>query len=308
MAAVVSVIVPLFLIIFGSAVVERLTGVGERWSPVLNDFALYVGFPALILLALARTPLSPAANAGLLAANSIFLLAVFGLAYLLGVLLRLEPVRRRTVFLCLGFGNVAYLGVPILVQVWGPSVLPTAGMIIAVYLFWIFTLGLGVVQHGRTEGALLRTTLGGLVRSPLLLAVVAGILLGATGPALPAPVVAALDMLAASVTPLVLVLIGLFIGRARAGNLREWVPVLGFSLATLVVLPGMFLLGLLAAGIPPSSHTVSIVQAAMPVAITPFALAGPLELDREFIARSIVLSTVLSAVTLPLWISLVGAP
>ena len=65
---------------------------------------------------------------------------------------------------------------------------------------------------------------------------------------------------------------------------------------------------LLAAGIPPSSHTVSIVQAAMPVAITPFALAGPLELDREFIARSIVLSTVLSAVTLPLWISLVGAP
>jgi predicted permease len=308
MTAVFGVIAPLFLIILGSAVLERFTHVGEHWSVVLNDFALYVGFPALIFLALARTPLSLAENAGLLLVNSLLLLAVFGLAFLAGMVFRLSPLRRRTVFLCLGFGNVAYLGVPILVQVWGPTVLPTAGIIIAVYLFWIFTLGLAVVQHGRTEGALLRTTLTGLLRNSLLLAVVAGILLAALGIALPPLVVTALDMLSASVTPLVLVLIGLFIGRARMGTAREWLPVLGFSLATLFLLPALLMLGLIAAGVPPSLYATSIVQAAMPVAITPFALADRLDLDREFIARSIVLSTMLSLLSLPVWIWIVGVP
>jgi predicted permease len=308
MTEVFGVIAPLFLVIFGSAGLERWTGVGERWSGVLNDFALYVGFPALIFLALARTPLAFGEHAGLLLVNSLLLLAVFGLAFLAGVLFHLPPARRRTVFFCLGFGNVAYLGVPILVRVWGPAVLPAAGIIIAVYLFWMFTLGLAVVQHGHAEGALLRTTLTGLIRNPLLLAVFGGITLAAAGISLPPVVVTALDMLSASVTPLVLVLIGLFIGRARRGTMREWLPVLAFSLATLFLVPALLMLGLIAAGVPTALFATSIVQAAMPVAITPFALADQLGLDREFIARSIVLSTVLSPVSLPVWIWLVGMP
>jgi predicted permease len=42
----------------------------------------------------------------------------------------------------------------------------------------------------------------------------------------------------------------------------------------------------------------------MPLAITPFALARQYDLDQEFIARSIVMSTVLSLISLPFWISL----
>ncbi len=42
----------------------------------------------------------------------------------------------------------------------------------------------------------------------------------------------------------------------------------------------------------------------MPLAITPFALADKYNLDKDFIARSIILSTILSAISLPFWISL----
>jgi predicted permease len=202
---------------------------------------------------------------------------------------------------------VAYLGIPILTRVSGEAVLPAASLIVAVYLFWIFTLGIGVLEFtaaGEHRGALRRTA-AGLGRNPLLLSVAVGLLLAATGLPLPAVIASALDMVAAAVTPVVLILIGLFLGRARAGKPAEWLPVLAFSLATLMALPAGFFGALMLFGFEPAGFSISIIQAAMPLAITPFALARRYDLDQEFIARAIVMSTVLSAVSLPFWISLV---
>lgn len=306
MTSVLLVIAPLFLVIFASAVLERATGVGERWSAVLNDFALHVGFPALVVSALSRTAISFSEHAALLAGNSLFLVAVFAAALLAGKALHLQERARRTFFLCLGFGNVAYLGIPVLVKISGEAVVPAASLIIAVYLFWIFTLGIGFLEFTRHRGdhEAMRRTAAGLAKNPLLLSVGAGLAIAATGLRLPPMVTAALDMVAAAVTPVVLILIGLFLGRARAGRAAEWIPVAGFSLATLVILPAGFYGGVLMLGLRPADFSVSIIQAAMPLAITPFALARQYDLDQEFIARSIVMSTVLSAVSLPFWISL----
>lgn len=305
MTAVLQVIAPLFLIIFASAIVERWTRVGGRWSGVLNDFALHVGFPALVISALTRAPFRFADHAGLVLANSIFLIAVLVTAFAAGKLLRLPDRAHRTLFLCLGFGNVAYLGVPVLLEVSGAAVLPAASLIIAVYLFWLFTLGVGVLEFTRHGGDHpLRRTAAGLARNPLLLSTAGGLLIAAGGITLPGVVTAALDMTAGAVTPVVLILIGLFLGDARAGRPAEWTPVLAFSLATLLLLPAGFWGGLLLAGLEPAAFSTSIIQAAMPLAITPFALARQYDLDQEFIARAIVLSTTLSAVSLPFWISL----
>jgi predicted permease len=306
MTQVLSIIAPLFVIIAASALIARMSGTGEEWSKVLNDFALHVGFPALVISALSRTGDLIWEQTGLLAANSVFLLAVFACALVAGNILRLSRRAARTLFLCLGFGNVAYLGMPILVKVSGDAVLPTASLIIAVYLFWIFTVGIGGLEFtGSAEhrGAL-RRTIGGLARNPLLLSVAAGLLIAGTGVRLPGVVVSALDMVAWAVTPIVLILIGLFFGRARLGRPAEWVPVLAFSLATLVLLPAGFYGAVMLLGFSPSAFSTSIIQAAMPLAITPFALARMYDLDQEFIARAIVMSTVLSAMSLPFWISL----
>jgi hypothetical protein len=305
MTQVLTVIAPLFLVIAGSAIVARLTHAGEAWSQVLNDFALHVGFPALVVSALAKAGSHLWELGDVVLANSLFLLAVFGCALGAGKLFRLSGTAERTLFLCLGFGNVAYLGIPILVRVRGEAVLPGASLIVAVYLFWIFTLGIGRLEFAnhRESGGALRRTMRGLVRNPLLLSVAAGLFLAGTGIQLPDVVADALTMVAASVTPVVLILIGLFLGRARFGRLSEWTPVLAFSIATLVMLPAGFLGMIVLCGFSPSDFSTSIIQSAMPLAITPFALARTYELDREFIARAIVLSTVLAVVSLPFWIS-----
>ena len=103
---------------------------------------------------------------------------------------------------------------------------------------------------------------------------------------------------------LALIVIGLFIGRAKIGKLTEWLPVLLFSILTLAILPAVFYYGAKFFGFIPSQFSNSIIQAAMPLAITPFALADKYNLNKDFIARSIVLSTILAVVSLPFWISI----
>ena len=87
-------------------------------------------------------------------ANSLFLIMSFVIAYLVAKLLRLNSKNQRTLFICLAFGNVAYLGLPTLIQIFGESILSVASLIVAVYVFWMFTVGIGFLDYStqRSKG------------------------------------------------------------------------------------------------------------------------------------------------------------
>ncbi len=306
MVEILTVIAPLFLIIFASALLQKLKNIGDDWSQVLNDFALKIGLPVLVFSALSKASFSFYEQSGLILANTLFILGSFFLALVFGKIFRLKKPMAKTLFICLSFGNVAYLGIPVLEQIYGESVLPTASLIVAVYLFWMFTVGLGFLDYGleKKKRTALINILKNLIKNPLLIAVVLGIAMATLNLTLPGIVLKSLDMITASVTPTVLIVIGLFIGKSKIGKVKDWVPVFFFSLATLVVLPAIFYFGVQLFGYTPSDFSATIIQAGMPLAITPFALADKFQLHKEFIARSIVLSTVLSVVSLPFLISL----
>ena len=288
MIQILTVIAPLFLIIFASAFLQKYKNIGENWSTVLNEFALKIGLPVLIFSALAKTSFSFQAEAPLIIANSVFLLISFLLAVIIGKILRLKKQNFLTLFICFVFGNVAYLGIPVLIQISGEKILPTASLIIAVYLFWLFTIGIGYLDYSvdKNKKNVARNIIKNFIKNPLLLSVILGLIIGSFNIALPSMILKSLDMISASVTPTVLVVIGLFIGTSKIGKLSEWIPVLLFSLITLVVLPASFYFGAQFAGFVPSQFGSSIIQAAMPLAITPFALADKYALNKVFIARS----------------------
>jgi predicted permease len=301
-----TVIAPLFIIIFASAFLQKFKNIGDDWSKVLNDFALKIGLPVLIFSALSKAPFSFSAQSPLIISNSFFILASFLLAFGIGKILSLEKPMFRTLFICFVFGNVAYLGIPILVQISGEKILPTASLIVAVYLFWLFTIGIGYLDYSieKNKKAVALNIIKNLFRNPLLLSVILGIIIGSLRITLPSIVLKSLDMITASVTPTVLIVIGLFIGKSKIGKWSEWIPIFLFSILTLAILPAIFYFGAPFFGFAPSQFSSSIIEAAMPLAITPFALADKYNLHKTFIARSIVLSTILSVISLPFWISI----
>lgn len=306
MIAILTVIAPLFLIIFASALLQKFKNIGDSWSSVLNEFAFKIGFPVLIFSALSRAPFSFSTEAGLIISNSIFILASLLLAFIIGKFFRLEKKMFRTLLICFVFGNVAYLGIPTLTQIAGDKILPTATLIVAVYLFWIFTIGIGYLDYSTTKSKkdIAKNIIKNLLTNPLLIGVFLGIIVGSLQITLPTILLKSLDMITASVTPTVLIVIGLFIGKSKIGKLSDWLPVMLFSILKLAILPAIFYFGVKFSGVSLSQFPSSIIQAAMPLAITPFALADEYDLNKNFIARSIVLGTILSVISLPFWISL----
>ncbi|MDP2643121.1 MAG: AEC family transporter [Candidatus Peregrinibacteria bacterium] len=306
MLQVLTVIAPLFLIIFATAILQKFTNLGDDWSKVLNAFALKIGLPVLIFSALSKAPFSFSEQSSLIISNSLFVVGSLLLAYLIGKILRLKNQMFATLFICFIFGNVAYLGIPVLTQTSGDKILPTATLIVAIYLFWMFTIGIGYLDYSITKSKrdILTNVIKNLFFNPLLIAVILGITIGSLKLTLPSVLLKSLDMITASVTPTVLIVIGLFIGKSKFGKLTDWFPILLFSILTLGILPAIFYFGAKLFGFSPSHFSSSIIQAAMPLAITPFALADKYKLNKNFIARSIVLSTILSVISLPFWISI----
>lgn len=306
MLQILIVIAPLFLIIFATALLQKFKNIGDDWSVVLNQFALKIGLPVLIFSALSKAPFSFLEQSQLIISNSLFVLASFSLAFIIGKLFRLGKQMFATLFICFVFGNIAYLGIPVLTQISGNQIIPTATLIVAIYLFWMFTIGVGYLDYSITKNKrdVITNVIKNLFTNPLLISVILGIIIGSLQITLPSILLKSLDMITASVTPIVLIVIGLFIGKSKFGKLSDWFPVLLFSILTLMILPAIFYFGAKLFGFPPSHFSSSIIQAAMPLAITPFALADKYKLNKDFIARSIVLSTILSVISLPFWISI----
>ncbi|MDO8509613.1 MAG: AEC family transporter [bacterium] len=304
MFSILAVIAPLFLIIFASALLQKFNYISDDWPKVLNEYALKIGLPVLIFASLARVSFSFSVQSQIVFANSLFIIFCLLLAFIVGKLLRLKKLMFRTLFICFVFNNVAYMGIPVLTQVFGDNILPTTGLIIAIYLFWQFTIGTGYLEYSQNNNKkdVVNNIITNLIKNPLLLAIILGIIAGSLKIALPSVLIKSLDMITASVTPTVLIVIGLFIGKSKFGRLIEWLPIFFFSILTLFVLPVIFYIGAKLFGFAPTQFSSSIIQAAMPLAIAPFALADKYNLDKVFIARSIVLSTILSAISLPLWI------
>lgn len=307
MLHILIIITPLFLIIFASAVFQRARNLGEEWISVLNEYALKIGLPILIFSSLSKARFSFAEQAPMLLANSLLLIGTFIVVAVVLKPFKMPEKKHKTMLICLMFSNVAYLGIPVLSQLYGEIILPTTSLIIAVHVFWFFTLGIGYLdflRHSSSE-SIFKDIAMGLVKNPLLISVALGILVAATRIVVPDVLMIATDMVSASVTPTVLIVVGLFIGRSTIGSVRAWIPVFVFSLATLIVIPALFYLSIRLADATASWVAPSLIESAMPLAITPFALADTYELDKEFIARSIVLSTIVAVLTLPFWISLV---
>lgn len=280
---------------------SRHKSVNRQWLDVLNNYALWIGFPALIFVALSHMEWDFQLYGNLIFWNSARLVFAIFLVFPIAAILKLENRTRRTLFLAVSFGNVAYLGIPVLTNTFGDQILPEATLIAAVYLFWLFTLGIFMVEYFSEEKVSVRSLILRLVQNPLLIAVVLGLIIATNQIQIPKIVMSGLDLIAASVTGVVLFSLGLFVGSQPFGKLNDWLMVLVFSLFILFILPYLFYL--ISGNF--MDHSVSkiwILDSAMPLGLTPYVLSLKYKLNTEFASRVVVLSTLLSLLSLPLWL------
>lgn len=302
MLNILIIIAPLFLIILLGAVLRKLKIADENWQKILNDYAFKIGFPTLIFFALYKTEFSMEIHSHLLLINFLFLVPIILLFYFAGKFLQIETKTLKTLIICAVFGNIAYLGLPIIENVFGVDSVSTASLIISIYLFVIFTISITAMELLDQKKLNIAKILISLIKNPLLIATILGLSFSILNLGLPKIIINSLQIISNSVTPIVLLVIGLFLGQAKLGKLKSWIPVFLFSIFTLFIIPSIFFFGMKLFGEIPRNFPESLILAAMPLAITPFAFADEYNLDSDFIAKTIALSTILSVITIPFWI------
>jgi len=299
-------VAPLFLAIFAGIVFSRSKVVTHNWVDILNKYALKVGLPALVIASLLKIDTGEEIYWRFILTNSVYFISSMLLAYPIARIFGLSKHVRSALFLILSYGNVAYLGIPVLQNSFGEAALPLAGIISSVYIFWMLTLGVTLIElhsdHRMTAKEFIKNQLG----NPLMLSVIIGLSLVLSEIQLPVVIHETIKLFAGSVTAVVLFSLGIFLGLHRAGKLREWAVAFAWSLVILIVLPGIFYLIIKNAGLNELQLKSTIMESAMPLGLTPYALATQYKLETSLIARIVVVSTLLSLVSIPVWIVILG--
>ncbi|WP_097805252.1 AEC family transporter [Pelagimonas varians] len=139
--------------------------------------------------------------------------------------------------------------------------------------------------------------------NPFLLASVSGVLVGLSGWTIPAPVLAPIEMLSQAAIPVALISIGATMDWRALARLDRFSAIL--CGVRLVALPALTFSACLALDVDPSLAGVLVVFSALPTASAAHVLASSFGADRKLVATLIAQSTLLAAVTLPLWIAAV---
>lgn len=299
-------VLPLFLVILTGTLFARLKMASQNWVEILNKYALLIGFPALVIVSMMHLEGELRTYFPLILINSVYIVTLLILVYPVAALFGYSGRMKRSLFLILPFRNIAYLGIPILASAFGEEILPVAAIISAVYIFWLLTLGLILIEvHGNQQFNLKRVGLS-LVKNPLLISVFIGIAIVSFGITLPSFADKTLRLFSGSVTAVVLFSLGIFLGLQDFGKPREWIQVVIFTSVTMIVLPAVFYSLLRFSSLPPDQLQSTVLDAAMPLGLTPYALSVQYQLETKLFARIVVLGTLLSIFVIPLWITIMG--
>ncbi len=307
-----AVIVPIFALILAGWLVRRL-GVMRAPSVVeLNRYVVWLALPALLFDITAHARLSQVWQPGFIAAFGASVAAVFVVTLLLR--LRRAPLADAALDgLTAAYGNVAFMGFPILTAVLGAPGLIAATIGTLITVCALFALAVVLIEAGLQEQASARhlaLTVGrALSRNPLVVAPLLGAVAAIVGLHIPDPAEKALNMLGGTASPCALVNIGLFLGAgtvssaAGKGETSMTAVLVGLKL---VAQPALAYAVAAALRLSPFMTHAAVLMAALPTGTGPFMLAEFYGREARVTSKTILASTILSAVTLSACIAWAG--
>jgi predicted permease len=268
---------------------------------VLSGLVYGLLLPALVLRVLAQASLEfNVLRIALLAAGGIgFALLLTGFVYRAW---KTPRPAAGALLLATAFGNVTYLGLPVLESVFGHW----ASEVAIEYDLFASTpllLTVGVLLAQRYGGVRERDSfLFSLLKVPPLWAALAAVVLNLGHVPIPHWVGGLLDQLAAGVVPLMLIVVGLSLGwqRGWARRLTLLVPLLGIKL---VLLPLWVWWLAHATGMRGDLLAAMVLEAAMPSMVLGIVLCDRYRLDGALYAEAVTVSTALAVLTLPAWLA-----
>jgi malonate transporter len=300
MLAVLLKTLPFFALIglgYGAA---RVRFFPPEATAYLTRFVFYFALPAMIFRFAATLPVGELLNPRFLAAYLCGTMGVYLIATAVALLRRASVAEAAVEAQCAAIGNTGFLGLPMLAVLLGAaSVGPvmmvlTTDLIVFSSLIVILITGAG---DGRMSPAILRNVGIGLLKNPMIVAIVLGLVWSGLAWPMPGPFEEFLTLLGAAATPGALFAIGASLAERSAERVEvaAWL-----SVAKLVLHPAaVAVTSLIVFNVDAFAAGVMIAAASLPVAGNIYILARHYGVAPQRVSAAILLSTTASILTVP---------
>ncbi|WP_433216510.1 AEC family transporter [Dactylosporangium sp. CS-047395] len=301
--------VPIWALTAVGFVAGRSGVLGAAAVDVLGRFVFYVAMPAALLNTLTRQPIGGTAGKAV-AAFALATLAVGAVGFCAARWVFRRSLAEQTIAaMASGYVNAGNLGIPVMVQVLGDASFIAVVLLIQTSILTPIILGtLDVAQSDHAAGRW-RRLLTVPLRSPVMLACLAGVVLGAVHVHLPRLLGDAVALLGDAAVPSALVALGLSLVPRRDGEGEARRPVevtLAVLLKSLLQPLLCLVLARFVFGVTGPALLAAVLCSALPTAQNTFVYGRAYGVDGTFARDVIVASTGLSMATLTVVAALLG--
>ncbi len=294
--SIITILLPDFSLILLGWVLFRQTAWGVDFWNGLEKMVYFILFPALLFHATSRTPFDFAHTGKVLETALLASLVGIALGWLAKPLFKVGPMIFES-GVQTAFRFNSYIGLAVASRLGGEAGTSLMALIIGFAVPLCNMAAVHALAH--KQGGIFMA----LLKNPLLVATVAGVSFNLAGLHLPEVVNATLQRLGNASIALGLITVG---AGLRLSEVRRSNGIAAYFIGVkLLILPAVaFFIGR-TLGLPPLQLQIVVMFCALPTASSAYVLAARMGGDGPFVAFLISVGTLLSALTLPLWLSTV---
>ncbi len=301
-----NVILPIFLLIMLGYALTRLKIWDAHFLKVANNVCFKVLLPVLLFYNVATANIFEVFDGKLIIYACLCACLLCGLLFLIVPLLVKDKKRRGVMIQGTFRSNFLLFGIPLGLSIGGAAGSVLAAVVAAFYVPVINMLSvISLYAFSEAENKSLRSALLGIVKNPLVIGGVSGLVFSlirnAIGFELPYVIDTTLCNIKATATPLAFLILG---GDLKFGNMLKNVKFSAFSvLGKIVLIPAIMLPISYLLGFNDLEMAILLAVFATPNAVSSYAMARNYEEDYELAGEIITLSTLLSIFTIFVFIT-----
>ncbi len=304
------VLAPVFGIMGLGFVAARARVLDEAGVRGLVLFVFNFAIPVLLFRSIGGIRLPDDVRWGFLVAFYSGSLACYLLGMASARALFRRPLDHQAIFgMGAAFSNTVLLGIPVVLTAFGPEATLPLFLIIAFHSAVFAPLTVGLIQAGQGQGVSAgqqaRRVVLEVVRNPIVLGLGAGLVANLTGLVLPPALDRGAELLGAAAVPCALFAMGSSLGiQPLVGDVP---PALVLSTLKLVIHPLLvWVVAVPVLGLGGLWSAVAVTMAAMPSGVNVYLFAARYEAASGVAARTVLVTSALSVVTLAVVLALVG--
>ena len=281
----------------------------------LTRFLLYVTLPCMILGSVSKLSIGSEETQVIWACGlAVFLMALSVLStFVFNVIFR-TPRCERVLYLFMSVcTNMAFIGVPVVSAIFGSSAVFAASIFVFVSNVSIFSLGFMLLDSGRPKDASLRPKswkdIAKVLKSllnPATVSCMLAMLFFLTGVPIIPFAQDVLNAVGGITAPVAMMLVGVIVAGIHPAEMVKGWRIYAFIAFRQLLIPIIALFALHPLAPDPTALRVFVIMAAMPVGSMAPMLVAEFGYDSTLVAKSTVLSTVLSFAIVPLLLTIVA--